>query len=133
MLFLYQTVTPLSKYWRGHGFRIVFYLDDGVCSVQGDRAEAASEFVKNTLEQAGFVAHPVKSQWTPSYQVSWLRFNIDLLSGAILVPKLKMEAIIRLIGSALKQEMLSVCLLASIIGKIISLPLAGGPVACIMT
>ena len=69
----------------------------------------------------------------PSYQVSWLGFDIDLLSGAILVPKLKMEAIINLIGSALKQEVLSACLLASIIGKIISLSLAVGLMARFMT
>ena len=40
----------------------MIYLDDGICSVPVDRAEAASGLIKITLEQAGFVAHPVKSQ-----------------------------------------------------------------------
>ena len=35
------------------------YLDDGICSVPSDRAEAGSELIKM---QAGFVDHPVKSQ-----------------------------------------------------------------------
>ena len=71
-----------------------------------DRAEAAIELIKITLEQAGFVAHPVKSQWTPSFQVLWLGFDIDLLNGAILVPKAKVEAINSSLRLALKQEVL---------------------------
>ena len=59
----------LVKFWRGYGLRIVVYLDDGIYSVQADRAKTTSEFVQSSLEQAGFVAHSVKSQWTPSYQI----------------------------------------------------------------
>ena len=101
--FFTKLLRPLVKFWRGHGFRIVVYLDDGICSVQADRAEAASKFVQSTLDQAGLVAHPIKSKWTPSYQVFWLVFDIDLLGGAVLVPKVKVEAITSLVGSALKQ------------------------------
>ena len=39
----------------------MIYLDDGICFVPADRAEAASELIRNPLEQTGFVAHPVKS------------------------------------------------------------------------
>ena len=77
------------------------YLDDGVHSVQADRAEAASKFVQNTLDQTGLVAHPIKSKWTPSYYVSWLGFDIDLLGGAVLISKV--VAITSLVSSALKQ------------------------------
>ena len=105
----------------------------GICSVPADRSEAASELIKNTLEQAGFVAHPVKSQWTPSFQVLWLGFDSDLLNGAILVPKAKVEAINSLLGLALKQGVLKARFLASIVGKIIALSLAVGPVARFMT
>ena len=62
----------LVKFWRGYGLRIVVCLSDGIYSVQADRAETTSEFVQSSLEQAGFVAHSVKSQWTPSYQIFWL-------------------------------------------------------------
>ena len=34
--------------WRGHGFRVVVYLDDGICSVEADRAEAASKFLQDS-------------------------------------------------------------------------------------
>ena len=83
------------------------YLDDGICSVQADRAETPSKFVQSSLQQAGFVAHSVKSQWIPSYQISWLGFDIDLLNGAIIVPSLKVEAIRNLVSSALRQGLLT--------------------------
>ena len=111
----------------------MIYLDDGICSVPAGVAEAASELIKITLEQAGFVAHLVKSQWTPSFQVLWLGFDIDLLNGAILVPKAKVEAINSLLGLALKQGVLKARFLTSIVGKIIALSLAVGPVARFMT
>ena len=49
------------KFWRGHGFKVVVYLDDGIFSIPADRAEVASEQIQNILEQAGFVAYPVKA------------------------------------------------------------------------
>ena len=116
-------------FWRGHGFEIVVYLDDGICSIPADRAEVTSELIQNTLEQTGFVAHPVKSQWTPPFQVSWLGFDIDLLNGAIPVPKAKVEIITCLVGLTLKQVVLKARFLASIVGKIIALSQAVGPVA----
>ena len=131
--FFTKLFRPLVKFWRGHGFRIVVYLDDGICSVQADRAEAASEFIQTTLDRAGFVAHPVKSQWTPAFEVSWLGFDIDLHKGSIVVPMVKVETIKSLVCSALKQGRLIARHLASIVGKIISLSLAVGPVTRFMT
>ena len=59
---------PLVKYWQGHGHKVAVYLDDNICSVQADRAMAASKFIQDSLSKAGFV----------SFQVSWLGFDIDL-------------------------------------------------------
>ena len=39
--FFTKLLCPLLKFWRGHGFKMVVYLDDGVHSVQADRGEAA--------------------------------------------------------------------------------------------
>ena len=65
--------------------------------------------------------------------MSWLGFDIHLLNGAILVPKVKVEAITCLVGLALRQEVLEARFLASIVGKIISLSLAVSPVSRFMT
>ena len=63
-----------------------------VLVVLADRAEVVSKLVC-TLEQTGFVAHPAKSQWTQSFQVLWLMFDINLCNGANLVLKVSVEAI----------------------------------------
>jgi len=131
--FFTKLLRPLVKFWRGHGYRIVVYLDDGICSMQAEQAEAASEFIQDTLRQAGFVTHPVKCSWRPSFHVSWLGFDIDLLKGAILVPKEKLGAIQHLVCYTLKQDRLMARHLASVVGKIISLSLALGPVTRFMT
>ena len=52
--FFTKLLCPLVKFWRGHGFKVVVYLDDGICSIPADRAEVASELIQNTLEQTGF-------------------------------------------------------------------------------
>ena len=128
-----KLLRPLVKYWRGHGFKIVVYLDDSICSVEAERAEAASRFVQESLANAGFVAHPTKSQWVPSYQVSWLGFDINLEAGQIIVPTDKVHAFRSLVSSAIKTVVLPARHIARIIGKIISMSLAVGPVSRLMT
>jgi len=71
--FFTKLLRPLVKYWRCHGHKVVVHLDEGMA----DKAKAFSSFVQNSLCKAGFVAHPVKSSWELSYQVSW-GFQIDL-------------------------------------------------------
>ena len=45
----------LVRYWRGQGLRVVVYLDDGLCAVNGlGAAETASQLVRHTIDQAGF-------------------------------------------------------------------------------
>ena len=106
---------------------------DGICSVETERAETASRFVQESLANADFVAHPTKSHWSPSYQVTWLGFNIDLQLGQIIVPTGKVQALQSLVSAAIKAVMLPACHIARIIGKIISLSLAVGPISQLMT
>ena len=128
-----KLLRPLVKYWRGHGYKVVVYLDDGICSVKTQRAETASRFVQESLANAGFVAHPTKSHWSPSYQVTWLGFDIDLQLGQIIVPTGKVQALQSLVSAAIKAVMLLARDIARIIEKIISLSLAVGPLSRLMT
>lgn len=82
-----KLLRPLVRYWRSLGLRIVVYLDDGLCAATGrSGAAAASLLVRDSLDKAGFVAHPTKSIWEPTQRLPWLRFIIDLLLGQIEVP-----------------------------------------------
>jgi len=72
--------------------------------------------------------------WEPSQKAKWLRFELDLAQGYILVPQekiiisLKSHLLVAVGGCSL-----TVWSLAGIIGKIISMSLALGPVSRLMT
>ena len=70
------------------------YIDDGLCAENGKQpACAASQLVFQTLEQAGFAVHPVKSVREPTQRLVWLRFVIDMALGQIEVPQCKIAAL----------------------------------------
>ena len=91
----------------------------------------ASTLVQSTLIQAGFVANVKKSIWKPTQRLQWLGFVIDLSQGLIEVPRDRLTAV------ACKLQ--RVCQLkpakqlASVVGSIISMDLAIGPVSRFMT
>ena len=41
-------------------------------------ADAASQLVWHTLDQAGFAVHPGKSVWKPTQHLVWLGFVVDM-------------------------------------------------------
>ena len=56
-----KLVRPLVRYWRERGLRVIVYLDDGLCAMDGEsNALEASTLVQSTLSQAGFVANVKK-------------------------------------------------------------------------
>ena len=131
-----KLVRPLVKYWRARGLRLVVYLDDGLCAMGGEaKALEASELVRSTLDQAGFVVNAKKSVWRPTQRLQWLGFIVDLDKGQI-EEEIPAERV-----AALRSKLQSVCLLqrvpaktlASVVGSIISMSLAIGPVSRFMT
>ena len=129
-----KLLRPLVRYWRAKGIRITVYLDDGLAVVQNrQKAEEFSAIVRSTLDRAGFLWHPAKSHWTPVERLTWLGFVIDLSAGQLEVPKEKILALKQQIHKALELTKIPARLLASIVGKIISMGLAIGPIARFMT
>ena len=87
-----KIVRALVRYWRAEGLRIVVYLDDGLCAVEGQQAAVkASRLVQATLESAGFVAHATKSVWLPTQRLEWLGFVVDIALGQIEIPQEKLQ------------------------------------------
>ena len=72
-----KILRPLVRYWHA----------SGSLAVAADKHSAltASDFVSKTLSSAGFVAHPVESQWSPVQRLSWLGFVIDTSVGHLVV------------------------------------------------
>ncbi|KAL5496815.1 hypothetical protein EMCRGX_G013175 [Ephydatia muelleri] len=116
------------------GLKAVMYLDDGIVAVQGEKeAEKASGWVRNTLHKSGLVVNDKKSVWRPSHSIAWLGFEIDLLKGQIAVPQAKVQALQSMLKGALCSQRLQARCIASIVGKIISMGIAVGPVSRFMT
>ena len=129
-----KLLRPLVKYWRSQGLRAILYLDDGIIAVSGKVAAAqASHKVRQDLRDAGLVEHIEKCNWVPTQQITWLGFLLDLGKGQIFVPTDKVERLKSSLVQVLDRPTLKARNLASIIGKLISMSLAVGPVARLMT
>ena len=89
--------------------------------------------MQGTLASAGFVAHPEKSQWVPVQRLDWLGFVIDLAVDQVEVPERKLATLRDLTYKILHMDLVPARLLACLIGKIISLGLAVGPISRFMT
>ena len=110
------------------------YLDDGLGVPSGfDAACKDSQLVHTTLESASFPVHPTKTAWEPSQRVIWLGFVVDLALGQIQVPVSKIIALRSILKQAERIPFVKARYLASMLGKIVSMSLAFGPVSRFMT
>ena len=80
-----------------------------------------------TLDNALFVTHPIKSQWLPVQRLSWLGFVIDTSLGQLEVPAEKISLLRCQIQQMLSMGRVPTRLLASVVGRIIAMGLAIGP------
>ena len=129
-----KMLRPLVRYWREQGVRIVVYPDDGLGAASGSAgALAASELVCDTLNRAGFVINEDKSIWEPTQRLQWLGFVIDLANGQIEVPEDKLHRLLDTLRDLEHAACIPAKVLASVVGKIISMGLAIGPVSRFMT
>ena len=128
-----KLLRPLVRLWRNRGLKAVLYLDDDVFAVHGVKeANKASQLVQDTLVKAGLLANEEKSVWVPSPVVTWLGFIIDLQQGCVLVPDAKLAKLQLILQAACRMAVINARALASL-GKILSMSLALGPVARLMT
>ena len=129
-----KLIRPLVKRWRGKGLRAVVYLDDGIVAANGmEAAERASVMVKQDLAMAGFIAHKEKSQWTPAQRMCWLGFDLDLIKGVVSVPPQKIQKLQKSLEAVDRCPHVPAKQIASLVGNIMSMSIALGPVARLMT
>ena len=129
-----KLMRPLVRYWWSRGLRAVVYIDDGLCAENGKQpACAASQLVFQTLDQAGFAVQPVKSVREPTQRLTWLGFIIDMALGQIEVPQCKISDVRGKLKFIKQASQVKAKCLASVLGKIMSMSLAFGPVSRLMT
>ena len=129
-----KLLRPLVKKWRSEGIRAIVYIDDGICASKSRFQNIAHrDIMVSDLKQAGFVLNVSKSCLDPVRIGKWLGFIIDLQNGNFYIPEQKMESLKSAITNAYPFTRVSVKQLASIVGRIISMNLAIGPVSRLRT
>ena len=78
--------------------RITVYLDDGLGSPRDfGRCEAASLFVKTSLQLSGFLPNDSNSIWQPTSSLVWLGYCIDLAIHTISIPSDRILSVVQVI------------------------------------
>ena len=126
----------LVKCWRLQGRRVVIYIDGGICaSVNAQEARKHSAGILADLIKRGriCVLNTIKSRLDPHQLGEWLGFVIDLAAGCFHVPDEKIDRLRCSIPSLLHPSKVHIRVIASVVGKIMSMSLALGPVARLHT
>ena len=122
------------KHWRSKGIRAIVYIDDGICAASSiQEAEWHSAVLQEDLEGAGFVLNLSKSRLAPHRVGEWLGFTVDLSRGCFIVPDDKITRLRNSLSSALLAYRVSVRAVASIVGQVMSMSLALGPISRLRT
>ena len=129
-----KLLRPLVKRWRSKGYRCIVYIDDGICASESrEVCVAQTDMIVKDLSLAGFILNSAKSRLEPQQSGSWLGFVLDLREGKYFVPEKKISRLCNCIDSAFPSSHIRARVLASIVGQIISMSLAIGPVARLRT
>ena len=127
-------VRPLVKHWRSQGLRAIVYIDDGICAASTKTlATAACTTIVEDLHRAGFVINQEKCTLEPTQIGRWLGFIIDLQRGTFFVPDKKIAKLRHSPSLVSNSDTCSVLNLAGIVGQIISMTIAIGPVSRVRT
>ena len=125
----------LVKHWREQGIRIFTYLDDGAGAEKSlDTARAASKKVREDIAASGFVAYPEKCYWESTQVGELLCFILNLREGIIQVPLQRIEILRDRIDLVVcHNSLVTAHQLAGLMGSIVSMGLALGPVSRLWT
>ena len=121
-----KTLKPIVKYWRFNGINLGLFLDDGwLIESDQDTCSILSKNIKSGLDESGLISSDPKCQWEPCQIIEWLGLVWDSIDGTIKLTDRCIQSIIDAIDNVSKKKYwVSACILASLVGKIVS----GGPV-----
>ena len=134
---LTRITKPICIYITRHGIRHTIFIDDGkINAADKETLIWAFRFVLDTLEKAGFVVSRKKTdtQLLISQCKVYLGFSVDLLSMSVSAKPHKLNAIQSAIVRALDTKPhVEARIVASVIGKIIALEPALGPIVQLLS
>lgn len=131
-----RLLRPLMLYFHAHGIRISMYIDDGrICCKSLLLAKDQYAFVLATLQAAGFVLSFPKSDTlhTISQIKPYLGFVLDSVQMKIFVSDAKLADVLHHVNVLLTRSKPSLKSASSVLGKIVALQPALGPICHVLT
>ena len=129
-----KVMRQLVKYWRGRGYSILLYLDDGIGgSLYLESAQLISTQVHQDIVHSGFTPNNEKSIWAPAQKLTFLGTVLDYQAGTISMTKRRLSKLKSSLLSCLKHREVQTRALASITGQIISMSIAVGNITRLLT
>lgn len=123
-----KTLRVPQKYWRSLGLKVIMFLDDGIGGdVRLERAIFASNFIRGSLLEFGFLLAEDKCSWKPMRNGCWLGHTLDFVSNRLFISEERIDRLEMSIKSLLfqifrdKLNLVHVRALAGVVGQIISL------------
>ena len=133
---LTRIMKPISAYFFAHGIRHSVFLDDGKVNARtADEIKAKYIFVLQSLQQAGLVTAPDKSDSPDDARTSikYLGFNMDSTQMKVFAPEKKVQSAKSILNELLKSSKIDAHKLSCFLGKLISLIPALGPPVRLLT
>ena len=129
-----KVMRQLIKFWRGHGHRVLVYLDDGIGGhVSNPSAKQLSLKIRQDLVHCGFTLNDEKSVWEPTQIVVFLGTILNFKDGTIHIPERRIAKLKTSLSACLKHRSVMARDLASITGQIISMLCAVGNISRLLT
>ena len=122
-----KIMRPITKCWRGQGFKVVIFLDDGIASNGGSaETKILADIIQSDLKRAGFSVNFTKSDFTPTKRGEWLGMIVDTEKMTFQVPTEKILKLKEKILHVLTNKFVKAKELAAITGTLSSMHKAIG-------
>ena len=129
-----KVMRQLVKFWRGKGYLILLYLDDGLAGAPTfDRAQTLSGAVCQDLACSGFTINYEKSVLVPTQRITFLGAILDFETGSIFIPPKRILKLKLSLQACIFSDRIKARELACITGQIISMSCAVGNITRLMT
>ena len=122
-----KVLRQLIRFWRGHGHRVLLYLDDGIGGhFSKTSATHLSIKVRQDIIACGFTLNDEKSVWEPTQIITFLGVILNFVTGTIHIPERRLAKLKGALATCLNTRFVSARELASITGQIIAMSCAVG-------
>ena len=122
------------KHWRSLAIHISAFIDD-VFGGDSSFEEALnfSNIIRRDLLKSRFVAPPFKSEWSPRHEGQHLGFLVNLKQGLFSIPPKKVSSLKHKLELFHSSQKTTARKISSLVGAIVSMGIAIGPVARMWT